>query len=253
MDEKILKMLQDSEMLLVGIGEEFEEREYLRTQQDYESGAAYLGQMNRPDLLPLLSDRMAMSGGRAVEALKGLQRIIADMDFFLIATCQTDILKHAGFPEERTVSPCGTLRKKQCICGCEQSLTETGASEREDMFNAILDRKELTDILGRCPYCDGEMGFNNTYLEKYLENGYLENWSRYTGWLQRTLNRKLCILELGVNMDYPQIIRFPFEKVGYYNRKASFVRVNQRLYQLPPELHDKGISIAKNSVDWLHE
>ena len=54
-------------------------------------------------------------------------------------------------------------------------------------------------------------------------------------------------------MDYPSIIRFPFEKVGYYNRKASFIRVNERLYQLTPELREKGISIAQNSIDWLCE
>lgn len=251
MEEKILERLQAADMLLIGIGEEFEERDYLRAQPDYESGAAYLKQINRLDLLPLLADRMLRTGGRAVVALESLHQIIADKNFFLVSTCQTDILEHAGFPEERTVSPCGTLKKKQCICGCEYSLTETGASEREDMYRAVVGRKALANILGRCTYCDGEMGFNNIYLDKYIESGYLKNWSKYTGWLQGTLNKELCILELGVNLDYPQIIRFPFEKVGYYNRKASFIRVNERLYQLTPELHDKGISIAKNSVDWL--
>lgn len=251
MEEKTLERLQAADMLLIGIGEEFEERDFLRTQPDYEGGAAYLEQINRPDLLPLLSDRVVKTGGKAIAALESLRRIVADKNYYLVSTCQTDILEYAGFPEERTVSPCGTLKKKQCICGCEHSLTETGTSEREDMYHAITGRKGVADILGRCPYCNGEMGLNNIFLKKYIESGYLESWSRYTRWLQGTLNRKLCVLELGVNMDYPQIIRFPFEKVGYYNRKASFVRVNESLYQLTPELHDKGISIAKNSVDWL--
>lgn len=252
MEERILEKLQAAEMLLIGIGEEFEERSFLKEQPDYEDSVAYLEQIKRPDLLPLLSDEMIKSRGKAVAALKRLYQVIADKNFFLVSTCQTDILDYAGFPKERMVSPCGTLKKKQCICGCEQSLTEAGFSEREDLYHAIIGRKEVADVLGCCPQCRSEMGLNNIYLDKYMESGYLEEWGRYTRWLQRTLNRELCILELGVNMDYPSIIRFPFEKVGYYNRKATFIRVNERLYQLTPELREKGISIAKNSIDWLY-
>lgn len=251
MEERILEKLQAADMLLIGIGEEFEERDFLKMQPEYEKGVMYIEQIKRPDLLPVLSDRMIKTRGRAVAALQKLYQIIAGKNFFVVSTCQTDILDYAGFPKERTVTPCGTLKKKQCICGCEQSLTEAGNSEREDLYHAIIAGKEVSDILGRCPQCHGEMGVNNIYLDQYMESGYLEEWSRYTRWLQGTLNRELCILELGVNMDYPSIIRFPFEKVGYYNRKASFIRVNGRLYQLTPELHEKGISIARNSIDWL--
>ena len=42
-----------------------------------------------------------------------------------------------------------------------------------------------------------------------------DSWETYTKWLQGTLNRNLVILELGVGMELPQLIRFPFEKVAY--------------------------------------
>jgi len=58
-------------------------------------------------------------------------------------------------------------------------------------------------------------------------------------------------LELGVDLTYPSIIRWPFEKVAFYNQKAHFVRVNKRLYHMSEEIRDKGVSIAENAVQWL--
>lgn len=239
-------------MILIGIGEEFEERSFLKAQPEYENGVEYLEQMERLDLLPLLADGIIKSrGGRAVQALQKLYQIVAGKNYFLVSTCQTDILSQAGFPSDRVVTPCGTLGKKQCVCGCEQSLTEVGEAERAELYYVIQNRRSNLDTLGTCPICHREMAINNIYLEKYLERGYLEDWGRYTKWLQGTLNHSLCILELGVNLDYPSVIRFPFEKMGYYNQKASFIRVNERLHYLTRELHERGTSMAKNAIDWL--
>jgi len=52
-------------------------------------------------------------------------------------------------------------------------------------------------------------------------------------------------------MKFPSIIRWPFEKVTFFNQKASFYRVNESLYQLTEEIKEKGTSIQKNSVEWL--
>ena len=76
-------------------------------------------------------------------------------------------------------------------------------------------------------------------------------WDKYTKWLQGTLNRNVLILELGVGLKYPGVIRFPFEKAAYFNKKADFIRVHGRLYQMTEELGDKGISIARNAVAFL--
>ncbi|MDE5891928.1 MAG: hypothetical protein K2H45_03275 [Acetatifactor sp.] len=251
MEERVLEKLQAAEMLLVGIGEEFEERSFLRAQPQYQQGSAYLEQIDRLDLLPLLADEILKTEGRAVTALQRLYQTIADKNYFVVSTCQTDILRYAGFPEERVVTPCGTLKKKQCVCGCEQSLAGVSASERAALCREIVGGSREPGALGVCEHCHGRMVLNNIYVEKYMESGYLEDWSRYTKWLQGTLNREICILELGVNLDYPSVIRFPFEKVAYYNRKASFIRINERLYQMTSELGEKGIAIAKNSIDWL--
>lgn len=83
------------------------------------------------------------------------------------------------------------------------------------------------------------------------ENERVPRWETYMKWLQGTLNKKLFVLELGVGLKYPEIIRFPFEKIAYFNQKADFVRVHDRLFQLPAELNGKGSSVQADPIQLL--
>ena len=54
-------------------------------------------------------------------------------------------------------------------------------------------------------------------------------------------------------MNLPNVIRWPFEKVAFYNQKASFFRINESLYQIAEDMGDKGIGIEENACDFLRE
>ncbi len=77
-----------------------------------------------------------------------------------------------------------------------------------------------------------------------------EQWKNYQDWLSGTLNKELLILELGVGFTLPGIIRWPFEKVAFYNNKAYLVRVHEKFPQLTSELQQKGIAVRQNSVEF---
>lgn len=220
MKQIYLDKLDDAELILIGIGKEFENKKY-------------------------------QCDENAIEALTELKRNLTGKNYYIITVCTNDILDKAGFAQERIVSPCGNLKKKQCANKCEGSLQLLTVSEVEKMYKQILNSDE--PLFGKCPICGENMRLNNIYAPQYDENGYLDNWKYYTKWLQGTLNKKLYILELGVDLTFPSIIRWPFEKVAYYNQKAVFFRINENLYHMTEELKDKGISIAKNAIDWLLE
>ena len=80
-----------------------------------------------------------------------------------------------------------------------------------------------------------------------------DSWETYTKWLQGTLNRNLVILELGVGMELPQLIRFPFEKVAYFNQKSCLYRVHSHLYQMTEETKERGYSVPMHPVTLLLE
>jgi hypothetical protein len=85
----------------------------------------------------------------------------------------------------------------------------------------------------------------------YDESGYLPQWQAYQKWLGNTLNQKLTILELGVGFQYPSVLRFPDEKMAYFNQKATLIRVHRELSQVPEEIGEKSISIAEDPIDFF--
>ncbi len=99
-------------------------------------------------------------------------------------------------------------------------------------------------------------GFSKDRIYEPLKYGEVPeddaDWIRYTKWLQGTLNRNLLVLELGVGLLRPGIIRFPFEKITMINQKASLIRIHAHLYQLPKELADRGHSVQENAPHFLN-
>lgn len=220
MKQEYIDKMYDADLILIGIGKEFETKKYQCEQ-------------------------------RAIDALMELKDLLAGKNFYVITICTNSILKRAGLPEDRVVSPCGSIELKQCPNKCEGSLQFLTDDDRYKLEESFKNSSE--PVLGKCMICGEDMVLNNVYAAHYDENGYLDNWKLYTKWLQGTLNKKLCVLELGTDLTFPSIIRWPFEKVAYYNQKAEFFRVNAELYHMTEELKDKGTAIAQNAIDWLLE
>ena len=101
--------------------------------------------------------------------------------------------------------------------------------------------------------CGSDAAGNVVADEEYDESMYLPQWEVYTKWLQNTLNHKLCILELGVGFAYPSVIRFPFEKIAYFNQKARLVRVHSEFAQLTPEIRERSLSVTMSPIKLLTE
>lgn len=85
------------------------------------------------------------------------------------------------------------------------------------------------------------------------EKGEDVAWNKYMLWLSCTLNKKLLIIELGVGLNSPQVIRWPFETTVSLNNKAELIRINESIPNVPVEISNKAISIKSNSVDFIME
>ena len=97
--------------------------------------------------------------------------------------------------------------------------------------------------------CGSERDKNVVTDENYDESGYLPQWQAYQSWVGNTLNRDLVILELGVGFDFPSVLRFPDEKMVFFNQKSTLIRVHSEFYQVPKEIADRSITAAKNPVE----
>lgn len=252
---ELKEKIQDAEYVLIGIGEEFNET--FRNIEQHQKIMKCLIQAENSNgkhewVIPFLEkcyiDENTSSD--TVEALKVLYDLVKDKNYFVMTTCIDGYAKNAGFDKEKIVEPCGSYELLQCEDNCND---ETESSEafvqkiREAVQNECIENIEQPI----CPYCGRPLVFNNIITEKYSETGYKTQWEKYKKWLQLTLNRKLCVIELGVGMNLPNVIRWPFEKIAFFNKKASFFRINETLYQLTEEIGEKGVSIEGNAKEIL--
>ena len=155
MEKRIREWIEDAELVLVGVGKEFEEETFQAKEE-------------------------------ALQAINQLESILEKKNYFAISVCTNDILKSSRLQSDRTVQPCGTVAQKQCVNRCEEGLMRLSEVE-EASIRKMLTSTDAVKIhereLGVCPKCGSPLVLNTVYIDTYDENGYLKDWSRYTKWL----------------------------------------------------------------------
>lgn len=225
---------KDADMVLVGIGEVFQDK-FEDIEVSDKKNVSILEEYNRKRYLDTCPQN------EVTQAYKKLEELLDGKNYFVVTLCTDDKIFKTNIKQDRIVAPCGSYSFLQCEEVCSEDIYPL------DIYEEIL-KKGQEPI---CPKCGHKMVMNHIGVRKYSEEGYLKKWNLYMKWLQGSLNKKLCVLELGVGMKYPTVIRWPFEKVTFINHKAKFVRVHEQLFQLTEEIKEKGISIRENPVDFL--
>ena len=228
------EILMETDMVLVGIGEDFQDTfEEIEVKDD--KNVTIFEEYDRKKYLDSISE------DRVIDAYNKLANLLEGKNYFIVTLCNDDKIFRSNLNAERIVAPCGTYSLLQCEEVCSNEFYTV-----EEFEEVLKSGKEPL-----CPKCGKAMVMNHVGCKKYSEEWYLTKWNLYTKWLQGTLNRNLCVLELGVGMKYPSVVRWPFEKVAFINQKAKFVRVHESLYHLTQEVREKGMSIQKNPIDFL--
>ncbi len=243
---RIADKIRSAEMILIGIGEEF--RPGLPNPGLAAEAAPYAAW----EYYRSLPDE-----DKVIRAYKALRKLAGAKPYFVVTLNTDDLVFRGGFERDLVVAPCGSMEKMQC----EEHITEAGpiCEKILEEIRKLPEEKQkdgaaAAEVLKKyavCPLCGKPLHFHVKSEEGYLESGYLDQWQNYNRWLSCTLNRKLCILELGVGFEYPQVIRWPFEKAAYFNQKAELIRVHSRLWQVTSELKERGISVESAPVDFL--
>ncbi len=259
MTKELLAEIADAQMVLVGIGKEMEE-----TYKEMENDSFYSSLMAQAEkeedaaaILQYLQcyyrEKNPDSG--KIDAYNRLADLLEGKNYFVVSLCTDDYIYSSKLDVGRIVTPCGGFRALQCHSECSTD-QEPLVWDKQVTAQVMEEIRQCEGQLSKvdfpvCAECCSIMYFNRIDTPGYKEEGYLPQWEKYTKWLQGTLNRKLCILELGAGMEYPTVIRFPFEKVAYFNQKARFYRVHSRLYQMTAELKERGVSIQANPEEFL--
>lgn len=83
-----------------------------------------------------------------------------------------------------------------------------------------------SELIPRCPRCGEEMTTNLRVDNRFVQDeGWEATAGRYQDFLERTSSGRVLHLELGVGMNTPSIIKFPFWRRVYDNPEATYACV----------------------------
>lgn len=213
---EVMEKIKEAQKVLIGIGKEWALRD-----DEKDIRFCHLTDPSQADLKA---------------AYEALYDLIKEKDYYIVTTLTDGAVYEMPFNKNRIVAPCGNIHWRQCSKACTKDIWE---------------ESEVPDDV--CPHCKAPLTGNTIKAETYIEEGYLPRWKDYMKWQTGTINRSLVILEMGEGFATPTVMRWPFEKIIYFNRKSRLYRINESFYQLPKEAEERGVSVHENSVRWMLE
>ncbi len=144
------------------------------------------------------------------------------------------------------------LKLKKVLASADCILIGAGAGLSAAHGNPLM---EIPTAL--IPYCPDDGAEMTTHLRadaSFVEDaGWRAAAARYQDFLQHTKGRQTLLLELGVGMNTPGIIKYPFWRMATERMDVTHAEVNLRAEDLPDEIRARSIVIGMDIGAVLQE
>lgn len=176
-----------------------------------------------------------------------LYDLVKNKNYFVITTNVDGQFFKGGFDPNKIFSMQGSYGMFQCIRPCNQKIYHN--KSYVDAMLQGFDPESLcirkTDI-PRCPDCGELMTYNLRADNSFVQDPYLWNQEHYVDFIDQAKQSKLVLLELGVGLNTPVIIRYPFERITAHCLDATLIRINLENLAVNRKIKDKSITIKSD-------
>ena len=180
----------------------------------------------------------------AGEVYLALLRLVKDKNYFVITTNVDHRFQVAGFDKSRLFYTQGDYGLSQCAKPCCNKTFDNEEQVRA-MLREQRDMKIPSSLIPRCPVCGGPMTTNLRSDDKFVEDaGWHAAYERYAQFLKEYSGGRVLFLELGVGMNTPVIIKYPFWRMTYGNKKARYACINYGEAYAPEEIAPRSLCIS---------
>ena len=180
------------------------------------------------------------------DVYENLLDLVKDKDYFVLTTNVDHQFQKAGFDKERLFYTQGDYGLWQCSRPCHQKTYDNETAVRR----MIYEQKHMKippERIPRCPLCGAPMTMNlrcdGTFAE---DDGWHEAARRYKDFVQNRKGMHILYLELGVGVNTPAIIKYPFWRMTYQNPKAVYVCINYGQAWAPAEIGKRSICLDED-------
>ena len=177
---------------------------------------------------------------------KDLLSLVRDKDYFIITTNVDHQTQKAGFDKKRLFYTQGDYGLFQCSKPCCQKTYDNEEFIR-DMIREQKDMRIPSALIPHCPVCGKPMTTNLRVDERFVQDdGWYRARRMYEEFLDEHKGRKILFLELGVGMNTPGIIKYPFWRMTAENRKAIYCTINKGEAYIPSEIRGRAIAMDED-------
>ena len=101
-----------------------------------------------------------------------------------------------------------------------------------------------SELIPHCPVCGKPMTTNLRIDDRFVQDdGWYDAAHRYEDFLNRHKGMHILFLELGVGMNTPGIIKYPFWRMTAENTKAVYCTINSGQAFVLSEIRDRSIAL----------
>ncbi len=172
--------------------------------------------------------------------------LVKDKNYFVITTNVDHCFQKAGFDKKRLFYTQGDYGLFQCSVPC-RDITYDNEEIVRRMVKEQKDMKIPTELVPKCPVCGKPMTMNLRADDKFVED---EGWhlacKRYERFVKDNKDKNVLFLELGVGMNTPGIVKYPFLRLTAQNKNARYVCVNTEIAYAPDEIKDRALCIPSD-------
>lgn len=245
--DEIIDKIKGADLVLVGIGEQLAIP--TRMLEEDEKYKKILDSDVESEVFPYLQQIFIKEKEQEyIDFYNRLFDLIEGKNYYVLTTNADDVIFKSKIDSDRIVAPCGSITQFVCET-CKGEIEKFSEEDILKNHQVLVNGVVGEFVVKRCPVCQKLMTPNVVSYPYYDEKGYLDKWNHYTKWLQGTVNKKLCILELGVGLAYPTVIRWPNEKIVTYNNKSYMYRVHDKFSQLSEGIGERAKAIAENPMN----
>ena len=158
-----------------------------------------------------------------------LLALVGERDYFVLTTNVDHQFQLAGFDKKRLFYTQGDYGLWQCSQPCHQATYD----------NEEAVRRMAEEQRGRA---------DDTFVQ---DGGWYAAAERYQAFLRRHAGLAVLYLELGVGMNTPGIIKYPFWRMTRESPRAVYACVNQQEAYVPREIRDRAVCVAGDIGDAL--
>ena len=155
--------------------------------------------------------------------------------------------QRAGFDKKRLFYTQGDYGLFQCSNGCHNKTYNNEELIRK-MVTQQKNMKIPTELIPRFPKCNKPMTMNLRCDDSFVQDeGWYLACNRYQDFIRKNGNSHILYLELGVGMNTPGIIKYPFWQMTAKNKNAVYCSINSELSYIPNEIQNQSV-VIKNDI-----